>query len=862
MKIKFYISFVIFIFILAVIYCENTDSENFTSNSMITSSTTQESTWVSATSTTIKDYNCLEPLQLNTVSLPYTATNTFTNDSLPEIPSCATSVNNVIVYNYVANISGTITIECTNGTLTNAHSRLVVYDSSCHGIQLLCGTSNSRVISLSNLFVTKGYSYMIAFFTNNEQAMMVNPKINIETYPIPQIGEECSQAIALTRYFSGMITPSSIMSLPSKPLCFSATSFNWYSYPALTYRNITLNLSSNTPIDIAFYTGSTCSNLTLNSCFANTTYGSATLNGSSCWIVIGNNNTSPIIQITESPSPFGENCSNPINLVTGSQTVFWSASSLDYSSSLSSLSCIYAPIYSPDVIFTYTTGPTAGAYIEINFTSNNTEMYYIVYDDCPDIGNLISCNILCAFTIPNVQPNHKYYIVSVPPKQGFTIPFPMIINVTEKVPALRESCNTSQPLNLGLNLISNSSNQSIQSPTCLYSIDNKVWHSFTPSFSILSFELDVQTYFAVLNSDTEEIIFCDYVQSGSIEVKPGTKYCFVFIKSFPISSITLTNSNSGTGESCSTAHHLFSGSNSLTFSSSKAVSNPSCIDSGVLLEWYSYNMTGLNNLLNIEFNNTDHIAVYLSSGQQMICSSANSISLYFPTSNYQICLALERTSSISNMIISERSIHNYLVGTSIGTFSSIADTECQGTGMLIPGSQTSWSGFSITLPFDISLYGKTYLSGSQWYPSTFGVICYTQPVTYVFTLGCYPISGPNYGLIAVVNKSLDLSDTYYPNNNGIWTCVEGISPNRTWKIEFRGHDYYSITDFIIAQIVFHEGSSNFEVIYGECDLSTEIESNFITAIQNQNGAIATNGHCTIDARWNTYSSGYSFNFTY
>jgi len=122
---------------------------------------------------------------------------------------------------------------------------------------------------------------------------------------------------------------------------------------------------------------------------------------------------------------------------------------------------------------------------------------------------------------------------------------------------------------------------------------------------------------------------------------------------------------------------------------------------------------------------------------------------------------------------------------------------------------------SITLPFQVSLYGNSFTSAQV---DSNGVLAFTS-ATSTFLNTCLPY--PNYtdAIFAywddlITDNSDPICASYPGGTCGIFTAVTGSAPSRTFVIEWRAA-YFNSIGMANFEILLHENSSDFEVVYGE-----------------------------------------------
>jgi hypothetical protein len=128
---------------------------------------------------------------------------------------------------------------------------------------------------------------------------------------------------------------------------------------------------------------------------------------------------------------------------------------------------------------------------------------------------------------------------------------------------------------------------------------------------------------------------------------------------------------------------------------------------------------------------------------------------------------------------------------------------------LVPGSNCDDCVNSVTIPFPFRLYDQTFTTVNV---SSNGNAQFVSSVnTWVNT--CLPASTFNY---AIFPHWDDLVLT--GANQGIFTSISGVAPNRIFNIEWRGI-YFAGTGSVDFELRLYEGSptGQFDIIYGQVD---------------------------------------------
>ncbi|MEO8287775.1 MAG: S-layer homology domain-containing protein [Chloroflexota bacterium] len=141
---------------------------------------------------------------------------------------------------------------------------------------------------------------------------------------------------------------------------------------------------------------------------------------------------------------------------------------------------------------------------------------------------------------------------------------------------------------------------------------------------------------------------------------------------------------------------------------------------------------------------------------------------------------------------------NYAVAT--GTATVVGGTT------LLTGSNCDDCTTYMTLPFGVKLYGTTFTNA---YISSNGNLEFGSSDS-AYGNDCLPVVVFDHSIMAYWDD-LNTAGT----DLGIFTQVTGTAPNRALHIEWRAQTFSSPnTDVVNFEIVLHEGSNNFEIVYG------------------------------------------------
>jgi hypothetical protein len=133
-----------------------------------------------------------------------------------------------------------------------------------------------------------------------------------------------------------------------------------------------------------------------------------------------------------------------------------------------------------------------------------------------------------------------------------------------------------------------------------------------------------------------------------------------------------------------------------------------------------------------------------------------------------------------------------------------------GTATIVPGTQDVGvhcddCGLAVPLPFPVTLYDQTFNSINV---SSNGVVSFGGS-NFAFGNACLPVPIYDYSIMGFWD---DL--TTNSGGDGVYSTTTGTSPNRTFYLEFRAKSLDVASAPVNFEFVFHEGSDDFEVVYG------------------------------------------------
>jgi hypothetical protein len=159
---------------------------------------------------------------------------------------------------------------------------------------------------------------------------------------------------------------------------------------------------------------------------------------------------------------------------------------------------------------------------------------------------------------------------------------------------------------------------------------------------------------------------------------------------------------------------------------------------------------------------------------------------------------------------------------------------------------------TVALPFAFALYGQSFTSVIAGSNGTLGFVANSNSANTT----CLPSQEFNYAILPYWQE-LHLSNTGGGCLGcGIFTSVEGTAPGRTFNIEWRARDYF-YTALVNVEVRLHEGTSNFEVIYGSVPSGTDQQ--VTVGVQKEMGLLYTQYVC--ETATGTIQNGTKFTFT-
>ena len=146
-----------------------------------------------------------------------------------------------------------------------------------------------------------------------------------------------------------------------------------------------------------------------------------------------------------------------------------------------------------------------------------------------------------------------------------------------------------------------------------------------------------------------------------------------------------------------------------------------------------------------------------------------------------------------------------------------------GTGTITAGTTDTGNhcddcSTAVSLPFPVAVYGQTFnavnvasngsldLIGTQA-PFTHG--CQVLPNT-LWTMAILPYQDD----LRTDNISFTGCNVFPGATCGVFTSTTGTAPNRNFNVEWRAVHFADTTTSVNFEVVFHEGQSSFDVIYG------------------------------------------------
>ena len=140
-------------------------------------------------------------------------------------------------------------------------------------------------------------------------------------------------------------------------------------------------------------------------------------------------------------------------------------------------------------------------------------------------------------------------------------------------------------------------------------------------------------------------------------------------------------------------------------------------------------------------------------------------------------------------------------------------------GAIIPGTTDTGNHADdgttpITIPFTVNLYGTPYTAANV---DSNGTLQFLSSVTN-FTNACLPAAAYNDAIFPHwddLRTDANTGCASFPGGTcGIYTAVTGSAPNRTFVIEWRAVYFANTATTANFEVLMHENSSNFEVVYG------------------------------------------------
>jgi hypothetical protein len=210
-------------------------------------------------------HTCGTPFHVTDDLLPVELVGTFDDD--PAVGgSCDTTPNNVVWFTYTPDTTDIYRIDLTNGSSTNAYSRVAVFETtSCspYGTELTCVTATSKSIS-AEVTLTADATYLIPFYTDGEVYTMVDPLLEIEAIG-PDPGTACTNPYDVTGATFPVQLTGTFDDDPAVGGSCDATPTNvvWFSYtPDATdiYRiDLVNNSDTNAYSRVAVFESTSCS---------------------------------------------------------------------------------------------------------------------------------------------------------------------------------------------------------------------------------------------------------------------------------------------------------------------------------------------------------------------------------------------------------------------------------------------------------------------------------------------------------------------------------------------------------------------------------------------------------------------------
>jgi hypothetical protein len=156
-----------------------------------------------------------------------------------------------------------------------------------------------------------------------------------------------------------------------------------------------------------------------------------------------------------------------------------------------------------------------------------------------------------------------------------------------------------------------------------------------------------------------------------------------------------------------------------------------------------------------------------------------------------------------SVLVGQPKAANYAFASSSGTIPA--------GGAVLAGSQDDDALVTFAAPFTFSIYDTVVSAGTNIRLSTNGNIQFTPSggnAAFANTALPGSVLGNVPGVLPYWDD-LDLSG----GNNGIFSDVTGVAPNRTLKLEWKGIRYNVPADVVNFAVFFHENSDAFEFVY-------------------------------------------------
>lgn len=152
---------------------------------------------------------------------------------------------------------------------------------------------------------------------------------------------------------------------------------------------------------------------------------------------------------------------------------------------------------------------------------------------------------------------------------------------------------------------------------------------------------------------------------------------------------------------------------------------------------------------------------------------------------------------------------------------------------------TSLTGVN-RMPFPVVVYGSkfTKMTISSNGNIQFGVCCVGG--TTAFTNQSLPTATFSKAALAVFWDDLFFApdDPSHFFKEGIFTKISGVAPHRKYLISWQGHSFGSESYFVLAQVLFTEGSQTIRFRYGVSDLQGAFSPSETIGVQGPGGAVA------------------------